>query len=222
MTRLHSFLITVLATCAIFTSNAQALPDPDVTMLPYPQSLTHSKGVFCVDGATFNYDKELDKASIKAIKQFAARFGAKAKKAGDIQKGGFNFLLDSALETEAYTLDINTDKVIVKAGSHEGIFYAIQTLKQLLPAEVYGKTPVGKDWTLNCMSISDNPRYGYRGLNVDVCRHFYGVNQIKKFIDLMAAYKLTKVGAYREGTQIGKDFNNHDGKRYGGSSCFIS
>ena len=193
MTRLHSFLITVVATCAIFTSNAQALPDPDVTMLPYPQSLTHSEGVFCVDGATFNYDKELDKASIKAIKQFAARFGAKAKKAGDIQKGGFNFLLDSALETEAYTLDINTDKVIVKAGSHEGIFYAIQTLKQLLPAEVYGKTPVGKDWTLNCMSISDSPRYGYRGLNVDVCRHFYGVNQIKKFIDLMAAYKLNRL-----------------------------
>lgn len=240
MTRLYSFFITILATCTFLTANAQTTSNAEITMLPYPQMLTPTEGVFCVSGATFNYGKGLDKNAVKDIEKFASRFGAKAKKVGVVQEGGFNFVVDGSLESEAYTLDINTDKVVVKAGSREGFFYAIQTLKQLLPVEVYGSEgAAGQDWTLSCMSISDRPRYGYRGLNVDVCRHFYGVDQIKKFIDLMAVYKLnrlhlhltddqgwrieikkypklTEVGAYREGTQIGKDFDNHDGKRYGG------
>ena len=69
--------------------------------------------------------------------------------------------------------------------------YAVQTIKQLLPAALYGGAPaVESEWALPCVEIDDAPRFGYRGLMLDVARHFFDAAQVKKIIDLMAFHKM--------------------------------
>jgi len=87
------------------------------------------------------------------------------------------------LPADGYRLTITPQQVLI-AGKGAGLFYGIQTLLQLVPLE---RTAVIK---LPCVQIEDYPRFGYRGLMLDVCRHFFSVEMVKKYIDLMAAYKL--------------------------------
>ncbi|CAN5125341.1 hypothetical protein BH09BAC6_BH09BAC6_12330 [soil metagenome] len=87
------------------------------------------------------------------------------------------------LPAGGYTPTITPQHIII-AGKGAGLFYGVQTLIQLMPAE---RAAVAK---LPCVEIADYPRFGYRGLMLDVCRHFFSVEFVKKYIDLMAAYKL--------------------------------
>ena len=153
---------------------------------------------------------------------------------------GFLFMLDKSLGEEAYTIEITPSKAMVKASAFPGFFYAIQTLYQLLPVQIYGKHPVPEaSWRIPAVTIRDEPRFRYRGFMVDSGRHFFSVDEIKKVIDMMAIYKmnrlhwhltedqgwrfeskkyprLTEIGAFRNGTMIGKDHTTNDGIRYGG------
>src|SRR6195952_907320 len=90
--------------------------------------------------------------------------------------------LDS-LPAEGYRLTVTPQKITI-AGKGAGLFYGIQTLIQLIPADDAATIK------LPCVQIEDYPRFGYRGMHLDVCRHFFGVEFVKKYIDLMAAYKL--------------------------------
>jgi len=91
---------------------------------------------------------------------------------------------------EAYSLSINAKTIRIKAAVANGAFYALQTLYQLLPPAIYRKkkTPV-KDWSVPAVQIADAPRFGYRGLHLDVSRHFFPVEFIRKYIDAMAIHK---------------------------------
>lgn len=84
---------------------------------------------------------------------------------------------------EGYKLEITRGKVILKGADASGVFYGIQTLFELLPV-------TGGNLSLPVVSILDYPRFSWRGLHLDVCRHFYGVDYIKRYIDLMARHKL--------------------------------
>lgn len=88
--------------------------------------------------------------------------------------------IDKTMAPEAYVLDINPKGIRVKAGSKQGAFYAQQSILQLQES--------GQD--IPCMTIEDAPRFAYRGFMLDVSRHFFSVDEIKKFIDLMARYKM--------------------------------
>ena len=90
----------------------------------------------------------------------------------------------SSLKKEAYKINITSKKITV-TGNEEGLFYAVQSLLQLLPNK-----PKNKEVKLPCVSIEDEPRYEYRGLHLDVCRHFFPVPVIKDFIAQMSYYKL--------------------------------
>ena len=90
----------------------------------------------------------------------------------------------SSLKKEAYKINITSKKITV-TGNEEGLFYAVQSLLQLLPNK-----PKNKEVKLPCVSIEDEPRYEYRGLHLDVCRHFFSVDIIKDFIAQMSCYKL--------------------------------
>lgn len=143
----------------------------------------------------------------------------------------------SSLNKEAYAITISSKKIIV-TGSEEGLFYAVQSLLQLLPNK-----PDKKEIKLPCVTIEDQPRYGYRGLHLDVCRHFFSVDVIKDFIAQMSSYKLnnfhwhltddqgwrieikkypklTEVGSKRAQTLVGNKFERFpqffDGNPYGG------
>ena len=90
---------------------------------------------------------------------------------------------DTILPTEWYALAVLSDKIVVSAISEEGLFRGTRTLIQLLEqGKVEGSLP--------CLSITDYPRFGWRGMHLDVCRHFFPVEFVKKYIDLLARYKM--------------------------------
>jgi hexosaminidase len=146
--------------------------------------------------------------------------------------------------TEGYELTVTEEKVSVRAASASGLFYGMQTLLQLLPPQIYQRdytlVPQNTEWTIPAVEIRDYPRFEYRGMHLDVGRHFFPVEFIKKYIDLMAMHKmnhfnwhltedqgwrieiqqyprLTEVGGWRDSTLVGHYGSDiYDGKEYGG------
>lgn len=91
---------------------------------------------------------------------------------------------------EGYNLLVEQDKIILAAEAAKGIFYGMQTLLQMLLAEILGNSKIDLPLQIPCCFIEDKPRFGWRGMHLDVSRHFFGINFIKKYIDLLAMHKL--------------------------------
>lgn len=138
--------------------------------------------------------------------------------------------IDAQLAPEEYVLTIKGGKPTIKGGSEAGIFWGRQTLDQIVRqcGEVVPN-----------LTIKDKPQFGYRGAHLDCCRHFYPVEKVKEFIDIMAMHKLntfhwhltedqgwrfeskkypklTEIAAWRSGTMIGREWGTDDGVRHGG------
>ena len=217
-----------------------AKPQPQAfQVIPMPADVTVTDGAFCVKGVAVAVDSALDELSQKAIGRFVSALetatGAKTKSG----EGGISFVLNASLAPEQYTINVKADGAVVEASALNGFVYACETLKQMLPAAIYGTTKAKADWVLPYCSIQDQPRFAYRGMHLDPCRHFWTIEETKRYIDVMTAYKLnrfhwhltedqgwrmeikaypklTEIGAWRNGTVIKKDWNSNDGIRYGG------
>ena len=245
----RSFFIAAIAAAVISCGTAN---DNTISVVPYPNEVNIKGGSFDAAGAGFHYAPELDEASVNAIKAFAGQLslvsGTESTVDGDAATNGFIFTLDAALPEEAYTLDISKKAVTVKASSLRGFNYAIQTMKQMLPAEIFGKAKAeGKEWTLQCAEINDQPRFSYRGMHMDVSRHFFDMDMVKKYLDVMEIHKLntlhwhltddqgwrveikkypklTEIGSIRKETLVGHLFRGegvYDGIPYG-EGCWFS
>ncbi|MGL4993745.1 MAG: family 20 glycosylhydrolase [Bacteroidales bacterium] len=131
---------------------------------------------------------------------------------------------------EGYLLKSNKDGVFIEARTPQGAFYAIQTLLQLLPAEIESKNVVKNiDWSIPAVEIKDEPAFRYRGLMLDVCRHFASVDYIKKQLDVLAMFKMNKfhwhltedqawrieIKQYPKLTEMGSHRIEGDGTKYG-------
>ncbi|MBC7892132.1 MAG: beta-N-acetylhexosaminidase, partial [Sphingobacteriaceae bacterium] len=207
------------------------------TRLIWPQADAGLKPV--VEG----FAAQLRKASGLPLEYFSANSTA-------IPKGGHLYFIEAApgkMGLEDYRLTIEPDRIGIVAASPKGYFYATQTLLQLLPAEAFSPELARKvEWTAPCVQVEDQPRFGYRGLMLDVGRHFFPVAFIKKYIDLLALHKmntfhwhltddqgwrieikkyprLTQVGSRRDSTIVGHASRGnlaytgkYDGKPYGG------
>ncbi|WP_435822874.1 beta-N-acetylhexosaminidase [Micromonospora arborensis] len=105
---------------------------------------------------------------------------------------GIALVLDETadLGAEGYRLDIKTNGVRVTAGTATGLFYGVQTLRQLLPPAIESPTPVTAHWALPGGTITDAPRFPYRGAMLDVARHFFAVEDVLRVIEHLARYKL--------------------------------
>ena len=100
------------------------------------------------------------------------------------------YIEDESIAAEGYILDITEKNITVTASTDAGRFYAMETIKQLLPAEVYGpKGFAGKQWSLPCCRIVDEPKFAWRGMHLDCGRYFYPKEEVMKFIDMMAMHK---------------------------------
>ena len=100
---------------------------------------------------------------------------------------------DTTLGEEAYHLDVSGTSIIVRASAPAGAFYAFETIKQLLPADIYRSAPVkGAQWIVPAVHIEDAPRFGWRGMHLDVSRHFMPKEFVKKYIDLLARHKMNR------------------------------
>lgn len=175
---------------------------------------------------------ELDRIAVEV-------FGKKLPKSTKIM-GANNVIIrhDNSLKDEEYRLDISPENIIIYTKSGAGAFYAMQTIKQLIPVQAY-ETPIDLEKiTLPTMTISDAPHFAYRGFMLDCSRHFWKVEDIKDVIDILAMHKmnrfhwhltedqgwrieikkyplLTKVGSLREQTTTGHN-EGLDGIPYGG------
>ena len=187
--------ISILATALIAAAACCNPNQKELTVVPYPNSVNINCGVFKANGADFNYDAAIDAKSVALISNFAEQLsfvsGTQSELVEATEGNGFLFLLDESLPAEAYTLKISRGKAVVKASGLNGFNYAIQTIKQMLPVEIYGKAEApGKEWTLLCCEIEDAPRFGYRGLHLDESRHFFGMDAVKRYLDIMEIHKL--------------------------------
>ncbi|WP_309227387.1 beta-N-acetylhexosaminidase [Micromonospora thermarum] len=106
--------------------------------------------------------------------------------------GGIALVLDDdpGLGPEGYRLDVTPAGVRIGATTPAGLLHGVQTLRQLFPAAIENPTPVAERWALPGGSITDRPRFAYRGAMLDVARHFFGVDAVLRVIDHLARYKL--------------------------------
>lgn len=96
-----------------------------------------------------------------------------------------------SLGAEGYELTVAPDSVVIRAPAQAGVFYGVQSLIQLLPPQVMSLRPVaGVSWTAPCVYIQDQPRFSWRGFMMDESRHFFGKQEVKKFLDAMALQKM--------------------------------
>ncbi len=221
-----------------------------LTVVPYPNEVDIKPGSLNISGAAFHHSADFDEATKNIIANLASQLSLVTGNESSVDENesntGFIFILDKTIPEEAYSLKINKKAVTVKASSLRGVNYAVQTLKQMLPVEIFGKEAASdKDWSLLCAEINDAPRFGYRGLHMDVSRHFFDMDMVKKYLDIMEVHKLnklhwhltddqgwrieikkypklTEVGSIRKETLVGHLFqsNEYDGIPYGEGCWF--
>ncbi len=168
-------------------------------LIPKPLKITPTEDVFKLTNKTVIYLKS-DLLEIKKTGKYlsellkpATGFPFKVKKTTNIDAVNAIYLVlknKPELGAEGYHLKISKDKLIICANKPAGIFRAIQTLRQLLPAEIESKKIEKAKWEIPGGMIEDKPEYEYRGAMLDVSRHFFSVEDVKRYIDLIAAYKM--------------------------------
>ncbi len=221
-----------------------------LAVIPVPTKCVQKKGEFTVNERTgivlFDDSKEMQ----NAVRVFKELFSAVAGYSlpvsiAEIKKNVIECHINPNLkDDESYRMKIRPSKIVLEAKTVTGIFYGFQTLRQLLPAEIESKSKLGQEvkWSIPCADIEDTPKFSYRGLMLDVSRHFKSVQDIKRSIDLMAFHKLnvlhwhltddqgwrieikkypklTEAGGFRDKTIIGHASNRPyqwEVSRYGG------
>ena len=227
-------LLALAAACSSVQQSA------DYRVVPLPNEITPMEGkAFTLDNRVKILYPEGD-ADMQRNAGFLARYVLEstgktlAVEAG--ATGSHAIVLRLGLQTEnpeAYLLEVNEDQVTITGSSAAGVFYGIQTLRKSLP--------VAKDAqvVLPPVRVNDAPRFAYRGMMLDVCRHFFSLDSVKRYIDMLALHninrfhwhltddqgwrieikkypQLTQIGSQRKETVIGRNSGKYDGIPYGG------
>lgn len=184
-----------LASCAEPQGEVKSY-NQGINIIPTPQSLVQHDGFFRLGSNT-----AIAAASPEA-KTVAEFFAAKMRTATGLniqvaEKGNIQLSVDPSLDVandEGYTLDVTKDGVVVAAKTAQGLFYGMQSFLQLLPAEIESPSKVnGIAWQAPAVSIKDAPRFGYRGIMLDPCRHFMPVENVKKYLDVLSLFKMNRM-----------------------------
>ena len=144
---------------------------------------------------TANLPDSLSAEATKFVNAINLATPLNASVASDDASALFQMVRSTAeLDPEGYKLIVNADDVKVEAQTSAGFYYAFQTVKKILPANVMAgvKDEAVTEYTLPLVSINDEPRFGYRGFMLDVSRHFFTVEEVKRMLDVMAAYKMNR------------------------------
>lgn len=171
----------------------QAQEQASLAIVPAPASLIRAEGTLELAGsATVFADAELAE-SIEAVRLLLSPgTGIPFTVADARETATISFLHDESMAEEGYGLAIDASHVYIRAATNAGAFYALQTLRQLLPPQIYSTEKVESRWVLPAVTIEDYPRFGWRGLHLDVGRHFMPLPFIKKYIDLLAVHKMNR------------------------------
>ena len=239
--KLRTLLLALACVCVALVQAASPL-----SLIPLPASVQQGSGQFTFPAKVQLCVPSYTGDSVKAVaKRWAGNFtkstGIKVS-VGKKANAAIQLRLNSGLAPEAYDLQVTRERIVIEAARPAGFFYALQTLNQLLPSRAVMAGVKATDvqaWTLPVVTIKDHPRFEWRGFMLDEGRHFYGKEEIKKLLDVMAAYKLnrfhwhltedqgwrieikkyprlTEVGAWRNSKVLGWGEVRPDGQRYGG------
>ena len=237
--------ITFIILAFAFISMATAQNCNVENIIPKPESVVmgNPNSAFDFNSKTrivYNWDNKDAKYAIEeldrlAVDLFGKKMGKSTKAHGD---NNVIFRYDASIADEGYILEIRPENILINAKTGAGAFYAVQTLKQMIPVQAYETHIDLTNLALPTMKISDKPKFGYRGFMLDCSRHFWNKETIKEVLDILAMHKmnrfhwhltedqgwrieikkyplLTKVGSLREQTTTGRN-EGMDGIPYGG------
>ena len=191
-------LLLIAASILFFTAvQSQRTAKIRISIIPQPASLVEGVGSFTL-AANLSIitpaNDEIKKIAEQFSRQMAMATGYKVTTTtGSSAKANSIFLslsTDKTIPDEGYRLKVSRNGVTLTAKKPAGIFYGIQSLLQLFPADIENKLPnERKGWSIPAITIEDAPRFGWRGLMLDVSRHFFTVAEVKDYIDQMVKYK---------------------------------
>ena len=235
MKRIFTLFVALATACVAMAA--------ECVIVPRPVSYEPQKGKVTLNSKSVVYvaDKSLVRPATLFCSYVAAEKGLQLSVVEKQPKGKgvIALSIDKSLATEGYLLDVTKKGVVIKGGSEQGVFYGLQSLRQV----VFHSKGNAKKVAVECMTVKDKPHFGYRGGMFDVCRHIFSVDEVKKFIDILALHKinrfhwhltedqgwrieikkypnLTKIGSVRKATQVGRYSRRtqpvYDGKPYGG------
>ncbi|MBR5656386.1 MAG: beta-N-acetylhexosaminidase [Prevotella sp.] len=239
MKKLYSLICLTIGilVASVLTSNAQGTADYQV--IPLPDQITMQKGKpFVLDKNTVIVADNEDGMARNAqfLQEYIrANTGIEVQTGSGKVKNAITLKLDKTIAAiEGYRVSVGQKGISIGGSTPAGVFYGIQMLRKALPCDTLCEQVV-----MPAADISDSPRFGYRGMHLDVARHFFDTDFVKEYIDLLAMHnmnvlhfhltddqgwrieikrypKLTEVGAYRSGTVLGRNSNVDDHIRYGG------
>ncbi|MGC1631382.1 MAG: family 20 glycosylhydrolase [Gelidibacter sp.] len=234
--KIISFILFIIL---LYNCDTQNIEKQALQILPMPFQMESQKGEFILDNSVGMTFDESFKVSANFLKDFIEKGSVIQLK----QNNAITFVRDYSIENdEGYQLTISPKQIEIRAKTDHGAFYAVQTLRQLLPVSFENNSFSQKIVSIPCVNISDSPRFIHRGMHLDVGRHFYPVEFIKKYIDALAMLKmntfhwhltedqgwrieikkypkLQEIAAFRNQTlksSNNADQQEFDGKRYGG------
>ena len=169
-------------------------------IIPKPVSMVMGRGTFTLGPSTVIVYHTANMEMQKTVAYLAEKlrngtgFPVRILDATEMPKKDylfFNYIREESLDREGYRLEVRPDRVYLEANNDPGFFYATQTLLQLLPPAIYGTgSPNTAAWKVPCVTVVDTPRYVWRGMMLDVARHFQTKEFVKKYIDYLAMHKM--------------------------------
>ncbi|HET7118638.1 MAG TPA: beta-N-acetylhexosaminidase, partial [Hanamia sp.] len=199
--KLNLFILMQLSAFLFSDAFAQSISQQSIfNIIPQPVKIQPAQGMFNLDTTVkievSSSDKEVWKTAYLFSKKILVPTGYHLKVVGTVTKKEkaiclvLNTIPDDVLGKEGYVLEVNPDRINIRANKPAGIFYGIQTLMQILPPGIENKSKIThENWNIHCVSILDYPRFGWRGLMLDVSRHFFQKGFVEKYIDQMTKYK---------------------------------
>ncbi len=191
---------TIGIVCLLFAVDAFAINQPAI--IPAPQKMELHDGQFDLGPNTrISVDSPSRDTGRYLMEKLDRSTGFQIKMVTEFSSGApvYNGILlttrsaNTNLGPEGYELAVTTNSVIIQATTQAGLFYGVQTLLQLLPPEIFSSNVVnGVAWRVPCVQITDWPRFQWRGLMLDVSRHFFTKPEVEQLLDAMALHKLSK------------------------------
>lgn len=234
-------VLCLLATMLLVGCGSKPTVEADYAVIPLPQEITKSEGeVFTLNNSTkivYPKGNEVQKQTAEFLSEYIKLSTGINLKVTDEESADNAIILKAdykAEKPESYNLTVNGKQIIINGSDDAGTFYGVQTLRKSMPADATENTVV-----FPAVDIKDYPRFAYRGQHLDVSRHFFSAEFVKKFIDILALHninrfhwhltddqgwrieikkhpELTKIGSQRDETVIGRNSGEFDGKPYGG------
>ncbi len=184
-------ILIIFLVCILSLAKAQ---NNAIQIIPQPVEVQKQNGVFQLrNGQNISFNKSEGRAVAEMLAQklgTPSGFNLKVQQgtAGVIQVNIYD-TPNEKIGKEGYILEVSPSKITIAANQSVGLFYGVQSLLQLFPKEIESKSMTSTNWIVPAVKITDYPRFGWRGIMLDVSRHFFSKEDVKKYIDQIARYK---------------------------------